>query len=1274
MTGNLISSKVPTITMTTTISLILLLISLTASANTVFMVQVADSTDSNPQTVSGCSTCSAQAFFLNELEGRLIVASVGTNITFNLTQNCQQPFVLTTDGFGGKGSVAGQNGNLPLGTSVTISDGSSSYASACGGKLLRFTPNTSHVGMTLYYNSANGTGLGWKIIITANKTVCEKYADLATGGDQEALLNAVMDATFSQIANDVVINQYFSGVAPSGSYPYLSDPKAALYLRTHLVQFFASALGCNNAEPILHYLGRNNLVLTHANMGITKQVFDRFNYLVIKAAESLSVSLEDRNVIWGYLNSTENQICGNNGCPPVPDTLCEKYSKALSLSNYQLIEAVVNGTIARLVAADAPTKKYFDGSKPTGSTNYLTNTGALNNLRASLVAFFGQQGILGCSDYGFPLYKGRTLSKSHIGDSSTPSLRITGSDFNYFNDQIIFVLNASGVTPSDQASVKALLDSTYPQVVDEPSMTFCDKYSKLLRLDSVTLLKTIVLDVVVAVTADNTPTKIYFDGTQPAGSTNYLAGGAPLTNLINGLVAYFGQPSIFNCTSPTFPVYTRTQTLAQIHKSAASSMKITTEAALYFNSALYDVLASYGVAQPDLEFVRSFLASTLSSMVDEPSICVKYGGNDQVGLISTVVNNTIAELVSPTSNLKKYFDGTYPPGSTNYTAGGAPLTNLTNSLVAFFGTTLGCDQNSTVFTYKGRDMASSHLHLAITASEFDEFNGYIVSVVGALGVSLTDQMLIRETLESLYDQIVNETICERYKKALNLNGVDLVTSLVVSAFGKLTDVSAPTLKYFDGSFARAPKDYVNNQANTNALVSSLVAFFGSALGCSDTPAYTGRSLYDSHKGVPSMRIPPSDFKFFNDKLLEVLLESGVSSRDITAVSNLLDSTYSDIVDDSLICTPYCNNRTCGEDGCGGVCGTCRLGETCMKGVCNRTVNFVVSVARKSGSNPQEVLTNCTNCFPISYVVNGMEMPPLTLTAGRTYTFLLTQSYLYPFSITIDPEGIYGNVDMASNGITLSAPGGFYAAHSGGILTWTPTSNSIGKSFFYQSTNYRGVGWVVSVAPYTICEKYSAALSISQYSLMQTIMTKVVGDILNNTRLVTYFGGVSDAKALTNLLSQFFGIVLGCNDPSFPQYRGRNDMLSVHGPLSINKDDFYLFNQVAANAVASFGLLPEELAAIGAYLNSTENQMCGKNGCPVSSPTNPPTVSPTVAPTVAPTASPITSPTASPSTAPINAPGTVPVASPVSSAFTLLPLSNGLFVIFIILTLFITSSS
>lgn len=46
-----------------------------------------------------------------------------------------------------------------------------------------------------------------------------------------------------------------------------------------------------------------------------------------------------------------------------------------------------------------------------------------------------------------------------------------------------------------------------------------------------------------------------------------------------------------------------------------------------------------------------------------------------------------------------------------------------------------------------------------------------------------------------------------------------------------------------------------------------------------------------------------------------------------------DTGDGDSLDDSQTCIPECNEAECGEDGCGGVCGTCEQGEVCAAGVC-----------------------------------------------------------------------------------------------------------------------------------------------------------------------------------------------------------------------------------------------------------------------------------------------------------------------------------------------------
>ena len=41
----------------------------------------------------------------------------------------------------------------------------------------------------------------------------------------------------------------------------------------------------------------------------------------------------------------------------------------------------------------------------------------------------------------------------------------------------------------------------------------------------------------------------------------------------------------------------------------------------------------------------------------------------------------------------------------------------------------------------------------------------------------------------------------------------------------------------------------------------------------------------------------------------------------------------DATDATDSCTPVCEGKVCGDDGCGGVCGDCTDGLTCVEGAC-----------------------------------------------------------------------------------------------------------------------------------------------------------------------------------------------------------------------------------------------------------------------------------------------------------------------------------------------------
>jgi len=191
-------------------------------------------------------------------------------------------------------------------------------------------------------------------------------------------------------------------------------------------------------------------------------------------------------------------------------------------------------------------------------------------------------------------------------------MKITTNEFDYFNNQIIAVLNASGVAPEDLTTVLNLLKSTSPLIVGQ---TFCDFYSAATGKSQLQLLNDVVGGVISKLVADSSPVLKYFNGVKPPGSINYLdPNNAPLlTRLQNHIVQFFGAPFALSCSDPSFPPYAGNPDMAAVHKH----MGINDAEFDFFNEQVIAVIAGAGVSVRDQQFVLALLDTLRSAIVSE---------------------------------------------------------------------------------------------------------------------------------------------------------------------------------------------------------------------------------------------------------------------------------------------------------------------------------------------------------------------------------------------------------------------------------------------------------------------------------------------------------------------------------------------------------------------------------------------------------------------------------------------------------------------------------
>eukprot|EP01097_Dermamoeba_algensis_P011192 TRINITY_DN856_c0_g1_i1.p1 TRINITY_DN856_c0_g1~~TRINITY_DN856_c0_g1_i1.p1 ORF type:complete len:261 (+),score=98.85 TRINITY_DN856_c0_g1_i1:103-885(+) len=147
------------------------------------------------------------------------------------------------------------------------------------------------------------------------------------------------------------------------------------------------------------------------------------------------------------------------------ESLCDKYSRILNTTNSRLLGSLVTGFFGQWAGDSSPIKRWFDGTFPPGTENYVGNETLRNSLAGSIISFLALPNGLGCTDGTVGPYTGRTMRASHTG------LMITNSAFSVFVTQAAGVLEGAGVAAADIGAIGGYLEGFRTTIVEENNAT-----------------------------------------------------------------------------------------------------------------------------------------------------------------------------------------------------------------------------------------------------------------------------------------------------------------------------------------------------------------------------------------------------------------------------------------------------------------------------------------------------------------------------------------------------------------------------------------------------------------------------------------------------------------------------------------------------------------------------------------------------------------------------------------------------------------------------------
>jgi len=456
---------------------------------------------------------------------------------------------------------------------------------------------------------------------------------------------------------------------------------------------------------------------------------------------AVGVSDADASFVKGFIETTfKPSVCNSIGCRT---SICDRYSDALKVSNEALLGTVVDGAIAKLTAVGAPTKKYFDGTKPSGSVDFTSpsNSALLTALRGKLIDFFWAP--LGCTDDPAHVYTGRMLSDVH------QPMMISQSEQDFFIGAVYDTLTGAGVTATDANVVRAVLQSLNPMIVNDASAN-----------QGPAIAETFIFSTV----------------TKTAAHPQFMK-GFPLGFAVNGtenptIRLEVGKTYLFKSTAPCIhPVYfvegsTGASVEPEVNSGISSSdysqvcnsqhsITWTITKDLLGKTIYYNCRVHGSMGGPINICDTGACTGPIPPPPAATSICDKYSGTGtNQALLETVVDKVVTELVATDAPTRRYFDGTTPPGSTNFLTNTQRLTDLKMHLVQFFFGGLGCTKDKPALVYGGADMKTVHQAMGIAPGDQNYFVMSVHKVLVSLGVSEADAIAVDSVLHSFDKDIV----------------------------------------------------------------------------------------------------------------------------------------------------------------------------------------------------------------------------------------------------------------------------------------------------------------------------------------------------------------------------------------------------------------------------------------------------------------------------------------------------------------------------------------